>query len=195
MTQKRLKHTSAAERLAMVLEEFQPEEIAGYGRNAGLSPIRLQQAISGRLNTTISYLRLAAAMHYDPTEAGTWPIDQAMPIGDFDFVMLAMGLRMRRILSSHAPSEAAKTMDIGFGLVARFERGDALAIGPTMKVCAYVQQHPMALIRQPERIGKYRSDLPSEAPVSRETSLPTGDREAVPLAAAAHDINLSKSLL
>ena len=192
---KLLKHTSAAERLAMVLEEFRSSEISAYGSKAGISAFHLAQAMSGRLNATIPYLRLAAAMHYDPTEAGTWPIDQAMPIGDFDFVMLAMGLRMRRILSSHTPSEAAKAMDIGFGLVARFERGDALAIGPTMKVCAYVQQHPMALIRQPERIGKYRSDLPSEAPVSRETSLPTGDREAVPLAAAAHDINLSKSLL
>jgi hypothetical protein len=191
MTQKLLKHASAAERLAMVLEEFQPEEIAGYGRTAGLTPIRMQQAIAGRLNATIPYLRLAAAMHYDPTEAGTWPIDQPMPIGDFDFVMLAMGLRMRRILSSHTTSQAAKAMDIGLGLVARFERGDALAIGPTMKVCAYVQHHPMALIRQPERIGKYRRDLAAEVDVSRETMQPAGDRDAAPLAAAVHDTNLS----
>ena len=159
---KLLKHTSAAERLAMVLEEFRSSEISAYGSKAGISAFHLAQAMSGRLNATVPYLRLAAAMDYDPTE-GQWPFDQPKPIGDFDFVMLAMGLRLRRALNDHTEGQAAKDSAIGLGHVQRLERGDSLCIGSILRACSYIQIHVFGYIRQAEKIGKYRRSYTSDA--------------------------------
>jgi hypothetical protein len=183
MTPKHLKHTSAAERLAIALESFRQPQIVAYARTAALSSRHTEQAIRGRLQATVPYLRLAAAIGHDPLrDAMPWPLGEVTPVGDFDFVMLAMGLRLRRGLNHHTDQDAATAMGLGVGFLRRLEQAAQLTIGPVLRACRYAKVHPFGYIRQPEKIGQYARD---RANVSRET-LPPGDREAAPLGASVH---------
>jgi len=150
---------SPRERLAGALAV--QTNLGDVAKRAGVSPRELVNAINARPVNTIAFLRIAAAIGFDPCPE--LPHDLAVP-ADFSFDFFGMGLFMRRGLSKHSDREAAKFIGVAPSTICRIERGDTVSIGVVLRACAYIGLSPfsylISAIKQQNTKGN----------VSRETS-------------------------
>lgn len=160
---KALKNTPPSERLAAALEPYGERHLGTLARQADLSARQMGNAVLGRPLATSGFLRLCAALKIDPLPDLPWWPWVAPPNGDFDFVLLAMGLRITRGLHKHTERQAGEAMGASGATVNRLEQGDRLSIGSVLRACRYIGQHPFGYMKSPK--------IAPKADVSRENSM------------------------
>ena len=150
---------SPREALALALDPH--GDVAKIAIRAGVSPRQMMNAQSARPVATVAYLRICAAIQFDPLPA----IPHAIPEpSDFDFAFFSMAFRMKRGLNLHNDREAAKAIDVSATTVCRVERGDAMFIGVVLRACGYIGVHPWGYCAVP-----HPPVMRLDSTVSRET--------------------------
>lgn len=157
---------SPRERLAQALEtaaSTRPFKLAGIAKDAGVDIKVIANAARARPVSTISYLRIAAAIALDPLPELP---HSGFPVADFDTAFFAMGFFIARGLKRHSQAEAATELGIKPLTIAKLEHGTELPIGVVLRACRYIGVHVAGYLRTSEK-GRYIF-LP-KASVSRET--------------------------
>ena len=152
---------SPREALAQALDPY--GDIWRIAVKAGVTDRQMMNAQSGRPVATIAYLRICAAIGYNPLPS--IPYDTPQP-SDFDFAFFSMAFRMKRALSGHSDRNAAEVVNISPSTICRIERADAMFIGVVLRACEYIGIHPWgycAVINPP---------MPRLSNVPRETFVP-----------------------
>lgn len=127
---------------ALARSKLGPANVAGKAD----VPLRVAaNAICGRPVATISYLRICRAINFDPTPTLKMQIASGP---DFDFAYLGMALKVTRGLNKQSHRAAAIAIGVGASTICRAERGEPMAIGIVLSICAYVGVHPFGYMRQ-----------------------------------------------
>ena len=172
-----MKPVSPRQRLAQALDTI--GDIERYAVLSGVSPREFANAQAGRQVATIPFLRICVAVQHDPLPE----LAHRMPErpSDFDFLLLAIALRMHRGLSGLSKAELAHKLDVSPVTIRRIEDSKASLIGVVLRVCTLVGIHPFGFLGVTNTASiskkievKQRSLKVFASPVSRETS--TGER-------------------
>lgn len=134
---------SPREALAQALDPY--GDVANIAIRAGVSPRQMMNAQSGRPVATVAYLRICAAIRFDPapelhSDEWHWPEPQG-----FCFPQFAVGFRIRRNLKLHTEADAANAMGLSKSTVSRIENAHEMQIGVVLKACTYLGMHPFRM--------------------------------------------------
>ena len=144
---------SPRDRLAQALDPY--GDIAGIAVKAGVTARQMMNAQSARPVTTVAYLRICAAIRFDP--APDIPKYAAFPDtpSDFDFAFFSMAFWMKRGMNLHTDRQAAKLVGVSPSTICRIERGDAMFIGVVIRACKYIEIHPFGYfcVPNPPHVG------------------------------------------
>jgi hypothetical protein len=129
------------EALAQALDPY--GDVARIAIRAGVTDRQIMNAQSGRPVATIAYLRICAAIKYDPSPDlhgdNPWHFPEPQT---FQSAALAVAFRIRRGLNGHIEDDAAKLMHLSRSTVSRIENGHEMQIGVVLKACNYLNMHP-----------------------------------------------------
>lgn len=128
---------SPREALAQALDPY--GDIARIAVAAGVSPRQMMNAQSARPVATVAYLRICAAIRFNPLSALPHIIPEP---SDFDFAFFSMAFFIKRRLNGHNDREAAAAIEASATTVCRIERGDAMFIGVVLRACQYIGISP-----------------------------------------------------
>ena len=132
---------SPREALAQALDPY--GDVWRIAVKAGVTDRQIMNAQSGRPVATIAYLRICAALQFDPCPAlhGDDPWQFPAP-QTFMFPALAISFRVVRFLNLHTEVQAAASMQLSKSTVSRIENAHEMQIGVVLKACKYVNSHP-----------------------------------------------------
>jgi hypothetical protein len=167
---KLLKHTSAPVRLALVLEQYESRELGRIAKQARVSTRQMGNAWAARPVETGAYLRICAAINYDPCPDLRQPTTIEAD-GNFDPVLFAIGVRLVRALKHHSLREAATEMDVGAATVDRLEQADTMSVGTVLKACNYIGTHAYSYLHKIEKKEREASLSAPNSAVSCETKV------------------------
>ena len=164
-------NATPSERLAVELNRAGVHLAAGYCVKAGITLNDLRKAMTGKQIPVGSYLRLCAAMRFDPCPDLNHPMVEP---GDFNALAFAMAFRIKRGLRRHDYEEAGDAMGVKPATVRRIEYGHPTSVSVMMKAAKYMQLHAFSWVSRPVSKNKGMSvPYPSPADVSRETMVTT----------------------
>jgi hypothetical protein len=120
------------------------------GTKAGVGVKTIARATSGGHISTDEYLRLCAAIEFDPM-AGFGPAyygrHSSFPEpADFDFGFFALALQLRQRLNRHSDNAASRLIGIKGGSLARLKAGYREPVGSVLRACVYIQVHPFGYL-------------------------------------------------
>ena len=128
--------TSPRERLAGALAV--QTNLGNVALKAGVAPRAMLNASMARPVNTVAYVRIAAAIGFDPSPE----LEHVrIPPSDFSFALFAMGFFVRRGANRHSDRAAAKLIDVSPSTISRIERGDVMSIGVVLRGCRYIGLH------------------------------------------------------
>ena len=171
MTRARRPNASPSERLAIELNRIGAHLASGYCAKAGITLNELRKAMTGKQIKVGSYLRICAAIGFDPCP--DLPHAMVEP-GEFNALAFAMAFRIKRGLRGHDYEEAGAAMGFKPATVRRIEYGNPTSVSVMMKAAKYMQLHAFSWVSRPVSKNKGMSvPYPSPADVSRETMVTT----------------------
>jgi hypothetical protein len=124
----------------------------------------MANAIAARPVGAVAFLRICAAIRFDPTPELLHPIPEP---SDFDFGVFSLAFRLRRYLMGHNEKQAAKALGVFPGTIRHLERGDVALIGVVLRGCQFVGLSPFGYFKL---LNTPATQMRAGAHVSRETS-------------------------
>jgi hypothetical protein len=171
MTRARRPNASPSERLAVELNRIGAHLASGYCAKARITLNELRKAMTGKQVQVGSYLRICAAIGFDPCPDLPHPMVEP---GDFNALAFAMAFRIKRGLRGHDYEEAGVAMGLKPATVRRIEYGNPTSVSVMIKSAKYMQLHAFSWVIRPVSKNKGMSvPYPSPADVSRETMVTT----------------------
>ena len=125
--------------LAERLSEINDDALVAVAAIANVHPGNARRARSGQLVSTQDCLALLAARGFDPV---TRKVVRTCRLGNFDHLLLAMGIRMRMAMRKDSIRSAALSVGASATAFTHMRAGRILGIENTLKACAYVGVNP-----------------------------------------------------
>jgi hypothetical protein len=136
------------ERLAAFLQAKGIKATAEFAHKAGITTRHAANALTGRPVATVPYLRICAALGFDPLPELSYRIPEP---ADFDFAFFAMGFKIARGLKGDKDRTAADAIGgISASTICRIELAHIMGIGVVLRACRYIGLHPFGYLRVPQ---------------------------------------------
>lgn len=127
------------EQLTWYLEQKRESNAGSLAAKAEISHYQASNAIKGRPVSAIAYLRIAAAIGFDPLPSVQ---RNHVELQDFRFQIFALAFARKRASVAHTVRATSAVTGLSIATISRLEHGDPMHIGVVLAGCEYIESHP-----------------------------------------------------